>query len=247
MIGSSLLTQLVQLWRKVRDRSPMWCVNAEQVFELAKASSFTRSPELLYVVRQQWLGLTQTKLIEDSFREQRAGEVSRSFKKSMSGERCWATIIDSKIEKTRHRYESLDWESQPLPRGVKDTSASGLFKPKPKDVPKAYRAIVNTAGKAPYPTLAANLSVAPHEDRELLQYCRQRACMELGGQRWLSILASETMPQLVSCQELAGNKWFVSCGTGGGSCCVGIPVESIQWDKNELFYQVRTWEINGDF
>lgn len=105
-------------WVKLRERSPMAHVNVQQIFAAAEQAGWTATEEIQDLITKQRSGITQTKLVEDGVREERAEEPNRNFKKTISGARTWTALIKSKVIAVKHRFQNLPWQAQEIRRGI---------------------------------------------------------------------------------------------------------------------------------
>ena len=68
----------------------------QQYFAAAEANEWKYCEDLAEMARRYFSGVTETKIIEDSVREERVAEVNVGFCKRVSGERTWDVLIKSK-------------------------------------------------------------------------------------------------------------------------------------------------------
>lgn len=120
--------------------------------------------------------------------------------------------------------------------GLKHQSVARLFKTLPKLLPKAWHAIVSNKDKAPYPTVAAVLSVITVEERELCNYCVKNHCLDMAQDCWQSsVIGGAARKLLLSHPNVEGGKWFVSLGTGGGKMAAGLPLTLVRHQGKDFF------------
>lgn len=96
-------------WKKLQTRSPFVRPHTWQMMKLADRCDFKADPEnkeeISVVAQKQWSSLSQSKLIEDGFRDQRVEEsCRRSFNKYMSGPRTLMVLIKAGTEFIKHRF-----------------------------------------------------------------------------------------------------------------------------------------------
>ena len=169
------------------------------------------------LVRGQFSGVTATKIVEDAVREERVEE-GRVVNKKMSGQRAWNTLVTARLEETKYRFRAVPWSAQEITRGAKDRSTAGLCSPNAKSTPSSFRDIVSAKSSPPYTSLSPSMSIAPSEDRALHNHLKQTYAMHAGKNSWLSVLGRGKR-QLLSHPTMFDGRWFISCGTAGGSCC----------------------------
>jgi hypothetical protein len=115
-------------------------------------------------------------------------------------------------------------------------SITGLFKLKPKLLPRSWHNIVNSSGTAPYPTLAPVLAVVIVEERELVNYCRKNLVLHSIEDCWKAcLLGGAARKLLISNPAFYGGKWFISLGSGGGKIATGIPMKKASHQGKEYF------------
>ena len=214
-----------RFWRKVAARHPLRTAHSLQLWSLLRAAGGVRSETLVRLVRGQFSGVTATKIVEDAVREERVEE-GRVVNKKMSGQRAWNTLVTARLEETKYRFRAVPWSAQEITRGAKDRSTAGLFSPNAKSTPASFRDIVSAKSSPPYTSLSPSMSIAPSEDRALHKHLKQTDAMHAGKNSWLSVLGRGKR-QLLSHPTMFDGRWFISCGTAGGSCCLGVPVEEV--------------------
>eukprot|EP00971_Amphidinium_carterae_P093460 1849806-Amphidinium_carterae.1 len=78
-----------------------------------KNAGWELTDEVREVIRRDWAGVTQTKLIEDGIRTERVAETSKGFHKRVSDERTWLSLMeDERSEHAKHRFTPLPVQDQ---------------------------------------------------------------------------------------------------------------------------------------
>jgi hypothetical protein len=223
-------------YKKLKDRSPFRRIHAEQVVKVLEQADWTRTEKVVAFFTDQFHGLTQTKLIEDSARELREEETCKNFKKTMSGTRAWCKLFKKGIDHTKHRYTPLRWRNQVIKRGIKDKRTPHLYMARPKLMHKDMHKIVTATQKSPYFTTSPMLQSAPAEDRHLLQFVKRNDREAEALNCWQSCLAGiKGTRLLVRSRRLAFSPWFLSLGTVGGSALLVLPVQEKKFMDRTFF------------
>jgi hypothetical protein len=221
-------------WNKVRKRSTMGWAKVRQVFLLARASGWTRTDEMVKVIKDDYAGLTQTKLIEDGVRTERVAEVNKGFNSAISGPRSWDELIRDKVESVKHRFTSLPYESQALPKGIVSKRPTALFAIQPKSAPANYKAIVSTSSVSGYYSAAPLRSSLPVEDMSLIRWCREHDTLDKAKDSWLGIL-NVPCRLLLSHPSFEGGRWFIGLRSHVGVTVLGVPVTKVRVYGQEHF------------
>eukprot|EP00971_Amphidinium_carterae_P347707 6489836-Amphidinium_carterae.1 len=212
------------VWKKLRERSPLNQEYNKLLLRVLEGNGWEASEELLTMISDHFGGVTNTKIVEDSVRQGRVAEVSKAFKKVVSGKRCWGDLITSGVENAVHHFDALEYEDLVVPRGLQDADVRGLFVPNPALVPKEYKNIVGTARKSDFYSPAPLLANAHVEDAALLRECLSKDLMGRAGESWHSMLAHQGKVLIRHAQRTSG-KWVLSLSSIAGHCTMGLPVE----------------------
>ena len=132
---------------KLAQRSCFRMVKVKQYVAICEAHGWHVSEELLQQVREDWRGLTQTKVVEDGFACGRMAELSRNSRGSIASDRAYETLIRSDVLAHKHRFTEVPCDSQPLPRGCL-AGYEHLFSAPPGGTPKDWRKVISTDSKA---------------------------------------------------------------------------------------------------
>ena len=159
-------------WEKIKQRSPMEMKKVEQVVMLLKKSEYRVTDQLASVVKADWSGVTQTKVIEDGVRTLRMQEQHKGFHKRLSDESTWLALMREEAKMSKWRYECMDFHGQVVPRGISALHPRALFNAASKKVPPAYRQVVSARAKTQWYSPSALTSLGRAEDAPLLEYCR---------------------------------------------------------------------------
>eukprot|EP00971_Amphidinium_carterae_P345760 6486886-Amphidinium_carterae.1 len=115
-------------WRKVHSRSPLLQMKVIQVTRMLQEQGWHVTEDVREVIRRDWSGVTQTKLIEDGIRTERVAETSKGFHKRVSDERTWLSLMeDDRSDHARHRFTPIPVQDQVLPRGIAGETSGKLF------------------------------------------------------------------------------------------------------------------------
>lgn len=175
----SCQAQRGDFWAKVRARSCFGQLFVEQVFTVAWDSGWTPSQQLLQVVRDAFSGATQTKIVEDAFREERAAETGAPFNRRVSGARSWATLAFGGPLAQKYRFGPISYRGEVVAPGYKDLPSSALFQSRPSEGSKELRQIVS-AKRAAWHSPSPLAAMVEQEDLELLRHCSASGSWELG-------------------------------------------------------------------
>jgi len=137
-----------------------------------------------------------------------------------------ARLIADDTENTRQSFGTLHCRSDPLLRGEKGRHVNGLFKFRPRDMPRDHRQIVSTSRRAPYVSSSLLKHSAPMGDAALIRHCVEKNLLHIALDSWTACLAPNAA-MLISCADLYDGKWFMSCQASGGSCNLRVPVTSV--------------------
>ena len=90
----------------------------------------------------------------------------------MSGPRAWSILVKDELEKTRRRFESVDWRNELLLCGQKERPANGLLRVWPRNMPCEYQQVVS-------PPVPSSLPIhsAPAEDAALIRHCVEKTLL----------------------------------------------------------------------
>ena len=224
-------------WKKVRMRSPMSLVHTQQLVSICKSNDWKNSEALQALIRQQWSGVTNTKIVEDCVRIGRTSEVSKNFKKAVSSKKCWSDLISSGVDAKTHHFSSLEYTGQVVPRGLKDSSMDGLFVLDAKKVPHEYKQVVSTT-KPNYYSPAPLLSNAAVEDAVLIKHCMAEDTLSSAHKAWMSVLMMQGKVMVKHAQITSG-RWAISLGTGAGQACLGLIVEEVSISEHTFYVPAK--------
>ena len=183
----SLNTLPNPFWRKVTERAGMNSMKCQQMLKLFQRSGWAVSEEILSVARADFRSITQTKLVEDLIREERAGEVTNSGNKTKCPERCWEELLRGSITSGKHHFDDIGWRDENILRGLKDLSCKQLFRVTPGTMPLDFKRVVSFAKKAPYTTAAAGLFGSSVEDFALHEWLEKEGRVGEGSSSWRQV------------------------------------------------------------
>eukprot|EP00971_Amphidinium_carterae_P351154 6491942-Amphidinium_carterae.1 len=199
---------------KVRERSPMRLRKVQQLRLLCERSDWQLSESLVEVVRHDFAGITQTKVVEDGFNHARYVESSKNNRRNITSDHAYSAVIRSDVLGGRHRYASVEFEHEILPRGAVQSGRERLYTAETGNTPAEYKSIVSKQAQrnpwcrhvwsgivficsctdseleAPYYSPSAPMGVAPLEDCALLKFLAGEKKYEDAELSWLCVLAS---------------------------------------------------------
>ena len=197
--------------------------------------------DLMRVLEEDFVGVTQTKIIEDAVRTERVVESNKGFNKTISGQRAWDALISDRVEIRKHRYECLHHEDQAIPRGLQGMSPKALFQVQPKQVPQEFREVVTTSPTAPYPSGVPLMSTASWEDLRLIDWCRQHDMLESAPKCWLSVLVVPGR-MLLRHKDVESGKWMLALRTYTGTMVYGLHVQDVKKGDVQYWFPKRKIE-----
>ena len=116
-----------RFWKKLCDRSPMRLPLVEDVIAESERNGWKPTERLKQHIQQCFMGITQTKLIEDSFREARRSEVSKNWSKAVRTTRLWHCCAMSTLGDQLHRFKKLPWEDEVIGSAIPRENLQNLF------------------------------------------------------------------------------------------------------------------------
>lgn len=153
-----------------------------------RQNKFQATPELLQYIGDLFGMVGQTKLVEDGFHFERRGEGAQD-KKDMSSERKWMLLLEKGIGSNIHKYNELDWQSMPLPRGMKDQPMSDVFAERPSTATMPFKDIISTSPKTPWWSPGPESESIQHADLALAMRFNADGRWDDGRFSWLAMLA----------------------------------------------------------
>ena len=212
-------------WKRMKDRSCFNLKKVQQVFQLAQAAQWRLTDEILDIVKKDFSGITQTKLVEDGVRAGRVAEVNKGFNKRVKPERLYDQLVKGDVACEKHRFPQLDFASAAIPKGVESKSSRGLFALPPKQTPKEFRKVVSTKTSADYDyhSPAPLKGTQSLEDLELTKWCMQQKQLHLAPACFLSILVA---PYKIIMRNKAFHRgaWFLALKQFTGLSVLAIPL-----------------------
>ena len=241
--GMQLKRARVCLGRSCASAGPMHFVHTQQLFEALRRSGWSVAPAIKARVREQVSGITKTQIVEDAVRQGRVEEVSTGFKKTVSGPRLGLASVKRELAQIKHRFASMDWQSEVFGRSLKHRSTSGLFTTMTKWLPKHWKKIVASSSNAPCQTIAASMACKTVEDREFASWCVQYDEELKGASDWMSVSAvSKIRPLQLRHPRVNSGPGMISLGSGSGVCTSALESEEFQ-HMGAMYYVMKavTW------
>eukprot|EP00971_Amphidinium_carterae_P190404 3778750-Amphidinium_carterae.4 len=223
-------------WSKVKGRSFFHYTKVAQIIQLLQDSSWQLSDVVLNIVKSDFMGVTQTKVIEDAFRLGRVAEVNTGFCKKVAVERLYDKLITSDLAAEVHRYPHIDAENYVVGRGLQSNSCRGLFEPPPKENgASAFREVVSNKSSSPYHSPAPMLCTAPLEDVRLWQWCKDvHGDLTLAERAWLSVLVVPNAFMLKH-PKFNNGEYCLGLRSYTGVVAYGLPLECIMVNGKEFW------------
>ena len=131
-----------------------------------------------------------------------------------------------RVESAKHRFKSLPFECQAIPRGLQSQSPKAMFKIQPKEVPEDFKEVVSTSSQPSYQSSVPLASTTPLEDMHIVRYCREKDCIDDAPKCWLCTLAVPLKMILMN-PAFHDGKWFLAVRTYTGVCVLGLGVTSV--------------------
>jgi hypothetical protein len=130
-------------WNKARTRSVFNDVYCKKVLAAAKEFDFKYNDEMAEMVEQDWNCVGGSQIDEDSFPELRAAETWHSgWSRAMQNKRKYYKLVTSGLESTVHRYDPIEYEDEPVPRGIAHLQPDNIYQPSLEGMPHFYLDIV---------------------------------------------------------------------------------------------------------
>eukprot|EP00971_Amphidinium_carterae_P152037 3013500-Amphidinium_carterae.2 len=101
--------------KRMKQRSPFKQCKTQQYMKLLEDSGWVVTAEVKAVVRNDFAGLTQTKLIEDGFRAERHAEVNAGTHSKVSALRTWSTLLADNLEDKVHHFKAMPFTGEIVP------------------------------------------------------------------------------------------------------------------------------------
>ena len=101
-------------WQKLVARSVFQWSHTKMIFALARAEKWICTPRFETIVKKQWSGVTQAKIVEDGVHEARCGEVSKNFKRKLSPMVCWDALAHGGLASKVHHFKDVGTGGQVL-------------------------------------------------------------------------------------------------------------------------------------
>ena len=208
-------------WRRRLERS---CFNQMVViyaFRLASLVAFEYVPPALEsIIRNSFETIGQTKLIEDTFHDQRDAETRGQPSKSMSCRRKFQVCVASGVLNQKHKFDAVAYGDYTGPLDGIDLHNS-LFRPD-----KVAGCTVDVKGiteAATWHNPSALSSQAISADLFLMRSCALTGEWDAGSQAWRSTAVPEgTIMKHKMCEE-----WMLSLGHVQGVAVLLWPLEEV--------------------
>lgn len=140
----NLCKQKGAYWKGLKARSPMEQTLVENVYKVLRASKFKNTQGLQDKIRELWRSIGQSDICEIGLKTERAEE-EKSYKKCVSSERAWMSLVEERIASTIFRYNELRGEQRHVPRGIGHASPKELCTPQVRMAPKVLGEIKGTS------------------------------------------------------------------------------------------------------
>ena len=162
--------------------------------------------------------------MEDAFKCGRKVESREQENKTVSSTRKWLAPVEQRLMSTYHRYDEVEWRSQPVSSHDAHKMPSETFKP--ATLPKArsfdMSGIVSPKSPGWWPSLTPSAFNCLPADMAVMAHCQRHACWEKVDDHWLCQLLGRGM--LVRAHS--GDAWSFTLGAleGAYDTCPSIVV-----------------------
>ena len=230
-----------RFWKKVCERSSMKLQLVKDVAAELEAHRWKPSEALCNHLRQCFMGLTQTKIVEDGFREARRSEVAKNWSKTVQTIRLWHTCASSHLGDKVHRFTCPSWEDQVVSASMQKERLPDLFSKQVRETPAEFKKVLGTSRQTEWHSPGPAMAVQAREDIVLMRWAaRKDARWAQASLSWLSVLA---LPGLIlRNKNVASGGWCLSCGTGSGAVVWSWPVEE-QTIHGKTFWRAKHDDI----
>ena len=231
---ADMQAQSGNIWKQMQKRSCFNRKKVQQVFQLAEAANWKMTEEIAEIVRSDFSGITQTKLIEDGVRQGRVAEINKGFCKRVKPETLYNDLIHGDVACKKHRFANLDFASTVIPRGVESKSAQSLFRVPAKATPKDYKKVISVKQAADYHSPAPLRGTQSMEDIALTKWCAQQKQRHLVQNLFYSVL-------LPPCKIILRNKsfekgaWFLAVRQFTGVSVLALPLAELTHEGMSYF------------
>ncbi|CAE7209363.1 unnamed protein product [Symbiodinium sp. CCMP2592] len=221
-------------WERMRKRSFFNQLKVLQIFQLAANAEWKMTETLAQLIRQDWSGITQTKLIEDGVREGRVAEMNPGFNKRVKPERLYENLINGDVACKKHRFSTLEYDTVTLPRGLASKSGKGLFHSAPGKIPKEYKKVCSEKQQADYHSPAPIMGTMPTEDLILVRWCQERKQLHLARCCFFALLVVP-MKMLIRHKSYEGGAWFLAVRNYTGMSVMALKLQAVQHSGHSFF------------
>ena len=84
---------------------------------LLEEADWRPTQEIQVEAGKLFTGVLQTKIVEDAFQRERAGESSKSFNRTIAPARVWSIPIDENVVENKHRFDIVPCDATHVQRG----------------------------------------------------------------------------------------------------------------------------------
>lgn len=196
-----------------------------QVVRMLVASKWVWTPEIEMCVRDLFMTVAATKVVEDGWQKERHIETSHA-NRAISAGRAWMAPVYSQVLGKVHSFNELEHESQEVPRGAAGSLSRNVFHARTKDcsMPDARR-IVGQSASTPWYSPSPLMSLATIADLEVYREARKTGRWADVSHAWLSILLWCDRGLLV-CRTGDPNMYLPTASLGG-IAGMGWPVDRV--------------------
>jgi hypothetical protein len=231
-LGLARMKELWEIWsaavaqpankelQKRLDRSFMHWEVVKHVFRLGLKSGFqVCSPAMVAQAEDIYMGLGQTKVLEDGMGRFRRAEKVESENKAMTTPHIWVAPIRSKVLSQMHRYTEVDGACVQL--GASDPSwlPSAMFHPRKRQASLNMAGIVSTKLGTDWPSFSPQSAVQVYADMAVFREARDQDSWQDLDMAWLCLLLR---PGCLY-KKAGSATWYFSLGTVWGSSALGWP------------------------
>eukprot|EP00971_Amphidinium_carterae_P078983 1562765-Amphidinium_carterae.3 len=216
-----------RFWRNLADRSLMSCKCVEQFVAVAERDGWSPSGDLKTLHYRHFAGVSATKIVEDSIRSQRMGEVSRNFRKQLSETRSWHQLVSGTVPGSLHRFKVANTDAVQIPPGLNESSLKAMSHLQPSLCSSFLREQITASKNTPWYSPGPSHAVVQREDAALLLYCHEKSAWDRAERfYWSSMLCNGPNLALRSKKE-KNSRWWLSLGTKGGASVLAWPLKEL--------------------
>jgi len=209
-------------WRRRLERSCFQQVVVQYAFKLAASAGFAYvPPALASLVDDSFKSIGQTKLIEDTFHDQRDAETRGQSSKAMSAPRKFQICVASEVLEKTHNFQTISHKDYTLPLD------GATFSPalcKPDKVRQCSIDLNPITGSLSWHSPTALSAQAVAADLQLMRACSASDQWDLGSASWRAAV----VPEGVVMKHRSWHHWMLSLSHVQGVAVLLWPLDPVQ-------------------